>query len=277
MESKTRRKSIAALCCITLVVPLVLSLALVAVPKGSTGKAWPFDAAQQPASISFGALATATPTVLVDPNRVSGNYGWDPGFDVGDKFQVHVNISDTTDLYTWNVKLMWNATLLNCTGIVAYGDFLAQTASPYGTSRITNITRASNETGQLVVAETVLGSYSGVNGSGRLITVEFLILTHGSTNLNITLAGNMPTKLLNSTGDSVAFATTDGFFSNVAPTGDVNGDGVIDIFDLSIVGLAYGSFEGDPLYDPDADLNNDGVVDARDLAMVTFNWGRTAL
>ncbi|MCW3978098.1 MAG: dockerin type I domain-containing protein [Candidatus Bathyarchaeota archaeon] len=56
--------------------------------------------------------------------------------------------------------------------------------------------------------------------------------------------------------------------------GDVNGDGIVDLFDLSIVGLAYGSFEGDPDYNPDADLTRDGLVDARDLATVTLNYGR---
>lgn len=57
--------------------------------------------------------------------------------------------------------------------------------------------------------------------------------------------------------------------------GDINGDGVVDVFDLSIVGTAYGSFEGMPGYDPEADINQDGLVDARDLAVVTINYGNT--
>ena len=57
--------------------------------------------------------------------------------------------------------------------------------------------------------------------------------------------------------------------------GDVNGDGSVDVIDLSIVSLAYGSFEGEPDYNPDADLNKDGVVDMRDLATVAMNLGNT--
>jgi nitrous oxidase accessory protein len=57
--------------------------------------------------------------------------------------------------------------------------------------------------------------------------------------------------------------------------GDVNGDGVVDVMDLSIIGAAYGTFEGQPGYDPDADLNEDGIVDLRDLAVVTINYGNT--
>lgn len=57
--------------------------------------------------------------------------------------------------------------------------------------------------------------------------------------------------------------------------GDVNGDGVVDVYDLSIVSVAYGTFEGQPGYDLDADLNEDGLVDGRDLAIVTMNYGNT--
>jgi len=57
--------------------------------------------------------------------------------------------------------------------------------------------------------------------------------------------------------------------------GDINGDGVIDIVDLTIAGMAYGSFEGDPEYDPEADLNKDGHIDMRDLAVIGRNYGKT--
>jgi hypothetical protein len=57
--------------------------------------------------------------------------------------------------------------------------------------------------------------------------------------------------------------------------GDLNEDGVVDILDLSIIGMAYGSFEGMPGYNADADVNVDGIVDGRDLALVTINFGET--
>jgi peptide/nickel transport system substrate-binding protein len=55
--------------------------------------------------------------------------------------------------------------------------------------------------------------------------------------------------------------------------GDVNRDGYIDIFDLSLIGLSYGCFSWMPCYNPDADLNEDGVVDGRDLAILTWHFG----
>jgi hypothetical protein len=57
--------------------------------------------------------------------------------------------------------------------------------------------------------------------------------------------------------------------------GDLNEDGVVDILDLSILGMAYGTFEWQPGYNADADINSDGIVDGRDLALVTVNFGDT--
>jgi hypothetical protein len=55
--------------------------------------------------------------------------------------------------------------------------------------------------------------------------------------------------------------------------GDINEDGVIDVFDLTIVSFAFGYFEGEPGYNPEADLNVDGVVDMRDLSLVAHYVG----
>jgi len=47
--------------------------------------------------------------------------------------------------------------------------------------------------------------------------------------------------------------------------GDQNRDGVIDVLDLSYVGFAYGSFIGEPQYDPNSDFNQDGFIGMKDL------------
>ena len=57
--------------------------------------------------------------------------------------------------------------------------------------------------------------------------------------------------------------------------GDITGDGIVDVADLSIVGVAYGKFEGEPGYDPEADLNKDGFVDIGDITIVCIHWGET--
>jgi hypothetical protein len=62
--------------------------------------------------------------------------------------------------------------------------------------------------------------------------------------------------------------------TNTLP-GDVNGDGIVNVQDLTIVTLSYGNLEGEPGYDPDADINNDGIVDMRDVYIVASTLGET--
>ena len=48
--------------------------------------------------------------------------------------------------------------------------------------------------------------------------------------------------------------------------GDINGDGVVNIFDASILASRWGTA------DPDADLNGNGVVDIFDASILASNW-----
>jgi ABC-type transport system substrate-binding protein len=64
-------------------------------------------------------------------------------------------------------------------------------------------------------------------------------------------------------------------------TGDGTSDGVIDVYDLSKAGKAFGTELGDTLYDADADTDpeptyheNDDRVDMRDIAELSKNWGK---
>ena len=49
--------------------------------------------------------------------------------------------------------------------------------------------------------------------------------------------------------------------------GDANGDQVVDIIDLGMLGGAWG------LYDPRVDFNNDGIIDIIDLGILGGYWG----
>nr|NIS83516.1 hypothetical protein [Anaerolineales bacterium] len=58
---------------------------------------------------------------------------------------------------------------------------------------------------------------------------------------------------------------------------DRNGlQGVVNVFDLTYVSFAYGSFQGEPNYHPNADFDQNGFVDMRDLATCCYHlqWQR---
>jgi hypothetical protein len=60
-----------------------------------------------------------------------------------------------------------------------------------------------------------------------------------------------------------------------AVTGDINGDGKVDMQDALLLAKAYGSTPGSPNWNANADLNGDGIVDIFDALILMSNFGKT--
>jgi peptide/nickel transport system substrate-binding protein len=58
-------------------------------------------------------------------------------------------------------------------------------------------------------------------------------------------------------------------------TGDVNGDGLVDIFDAISLANAFNAVSGDSRYKADADLNGDGIIDIFDAISLALNYGKS--
>ena len=58
---------------------------------------------------------------------------------------------------------------------------------------------------------------------------------------------------------------------------DLNNDGIINIFDVVTVAVAYGSTPGDEKWNPNADLVQDGTINIFDVVIVAGNYGQTWL
>jgi hypothetical protein len=57
--------------------------------------------------------------------------------------------------------------------------------------------------------------------------------------------------------------------------GDVNGDRIVDIADISIIIDAFLTVPGDPLWNPLADINHDSLVDIGDISIAIDNFLKT--
>jgi unsaturated chondroitin disaccharide hydrolase len=57
-------------------------------------------------------------------------------------------------------------------------------------------------------------------------------------------------------------------------SGDINGDGYVDVFDLLILAASWGKTTGDPAFDSRCDLNSDGRVSVIDLLILADNWSK---
>jgi hypothetical protein len=56
---------------------------------------------------------------------------------------------------------------------------------------------------------------------------------------------------------------------------DINGDNSVDIVDMSIVAMAFGTKEGEERYNPIADLDGDGKISIKDIFIVAKDFGKT--
>lgn len=105
---------------------------------------------------------------------------------------------------------------------------------------------------------------------GELVNITGSVIYNGS--LIFELVGLQ----VNDINDTMVFRTVYTFPSSAPPVidGDVNGDGFVDIFDIVIVALAFGSSTGNPNYNIFADINKDGTVDIFDMAVVAIHYGQ---
>jgi len=57
--------------------------------------------------------------------------------------------------------------------------------------------------------------------------------------------------------------------------GDVNNDGIVNIQDVLIAAVAFGSQPGDPNWNPDADLDGNGIINILDILIIAVHFGDT--
>jgi len=64
------------------------------------------------------------------------------------------------------------------------------------------------------------------------------------------------------------------FNLKVVSLGDIDASGRVDGFDLGQMALVFGSAQGDANWNPNADLNGDGVIDGKDLTVLGTYFGK---
>jgi hypothetical protein len=113
--------------------------------------------------------------------------------------------------------------------------------------------------------------YAPVTGNHTLASIAFRIKDTGTSGLNLTAC-----KAGDPNGNPLASETVDGVFkgSNVIQ-GDINQDGIVDISDAILASHAYGSSPDDPDWNPMADLDGNGIVDIFDMIRLAAMFGRT--
>jgi hypothetical protein len=204
---------------------------------------------------------------------------------IGDTFTVNFSVSDVVNLFTWQVLLLFNASVLACTNVqyAATGGIFAG----HGTIPVTPT--IDNETGLIIHGASLVGA-DVVSGSGILVQATFKVLAIGKSGLNFSRPYGADTFLLNGDLDEIPVTITDGFFTNVPiPTRDVavtnlavsknfprQGENLT--IDATVLnnGTEPESFNVN-IYVDDVLINTQGVVLASgESTVVTFTWNTSS-
>ena len=178
----------------------------------------------------------------------------------GDRFALDLMVEDITDFSGWQLDIGFNPEVLK-TVSVTEGDFLSKD----GGSTFFQEGEIDNTGGEITGISGVLISKSGVSGIGALLSITFEAKAAGEGELkpyNVKLGSDnrarIPYEIII---DSII----------VEKSYDVNGDGEVNILDLTLVAQNFGQAN------PQADLNGDGTVDIFDLISVAQDLATLSL
>jgi len=188
--------------------------------------------------------------LYVNPSKVTGVVP-------GGRFSINISVAGVSDLKGYEIKLGYNTSILDCVGIEVFPEENLPTPN-------WNIRDA---VGLVWVNVTYDGESITSEAAVTVARIQFKAY-YGETVLHL-----YDTRLVDSVGGLITQGVEDGFFRNLL-LGDLNRDRAVDIEDIVIVTVAFGSKQGSSKWNPVADLNQDGLIDIFDLVQVTVNFAK---
>ncbi|MDH7564439.1 MAG: NosD domain-containing protein [Candidatus Bathyarchaeota archaeon] len=117
----------------------------------------------------------------------------------------------------------------------------------------------------------VIGDYDGDGESDLALLFNRTLVTKYICSKGLT-TGNIVFRVSGSFFDRTPFV---GYCAiKIRMSGDVNIDGVVDLKDVLVVYLAFGSYPAHPRWNDVADENEDGQIDLKDTYLVASNYGQ---
>ncbi len=163
---------------------------------------------------------------------------------VGEEFDIDINIVNGQDVRGYKITLEYDSNSLSYVSH-EYSDYFSEDDTYQGP--------IENMMGS--VSFSVVSTADAGEGDGTLATVTFEVVSRGASTFSLTAI------LSDSDGNRLPYIVISG--KVVEPPWDVNGDGSVDILDLSFVAARFGQEN-----QTQADVNRDGDVDIKDLIIV---------
>jgi len=201
----------------------------------------------------FTAYCVDRTEVYIDPPTIE-----DPALGPGERFTVNASIANVSDLFGYEFNMSYNTVTLTCVGVEVGPEENLPIAS----------WKVDDAIGDVWVNVTY-GEPVTTSSAVIVASLTFLVDSRGDSVLDL-----YHTNLIDSSGDPISHEAFGGYFNNYSPY-DLNEDGHVDILDVAIVASAFGAEEGDPRWDPRADVDGNGLVDIYDLVTMGVHFGET--
>jgi hypothetical protein len=204
-----------------------------------------------------------TTAVRIDPSSKTGLV-------MDESLSFNVTVSNVKNLYAWEFEVNYESGILNASSWNPGPLFAHQNVFIEATEWTDDYDQSH---GLIRITCTFVGASQTFNGTTTLATIVFRVKTLAAK----TVLHLQNTQLLDSSSpwpEPIAHISADGQIYEIL--GDINGDAVVNVLDLSIVAKAFGSKEGEQRWNPEADLNGDGSVNILDLSQVARQFGKRA-
>ena len=170
---------------------------------------------------------------------------------IGQQFKIDINIVGGQDIRGYEIIVEYDRDSLSYVSH-AHGDYLSDKVYKGPIVRKLGSVSFSN-----------VSTADAGEGDGTLATITFKVISRRASTISLSAI------LSNSDGVKLPYIVISG--KVIEPPWDVNGDGSVDILDLSYVAARFGDKD-----QSEADINRDGVVDIKDLVTVASGMGREA-
>jgi hypothetical protein len=227
----------------------------------------------------FNKATAQTGTLHVDPSLVKD-------VPIGSTFTVDIKVADIQNLYTWQIKLLFDPTVLQCNGATYPSDhvFAGQPNVP-----VTPI--IDNSIGFVLYGCSLMGAATPFTGSGKLCRITFQVIALGESDLKFSTPYGRDTYLLDDNLDAITVTIQDGFFTNLpTPSHDVAVTGLTLSSDhpkqgtsvsIGVTVLNNGSvtetFDVKLYYDSNLIATQTVTLAAGDSSILTFTWDTTSV
>lgn len=245
----------------------------------------PSDLMKEKADVSSSRVSEDSAMILVDP-RDNVFYSWEKR--VNNMIMINVTVANMTRLFGLSLTLYFNNSLVTCTGFIE--NLFHSVTPPSSWDNIWQIKKKINSSnGYIEYACTYLDAnrafsdgYAPINiteseyleGKLAAATLTFSITKmpppNGHVGCPLHLTAVQPTDVA---GNVILIDLVDGHYELISPTGDLNDDRIIDVYDAVLFAKAFGSIPTDSDWNPKSDLNSDDIVDIYDAILLALNFG----